>query len=43
MEDAGEVIAEYATNHQQAMDVHDIEDVFYRLAENSMHESCTVM
>ncbi len=38
-----EVIAEYATNHQQAMDEHDMVDDIYRHAENFMHESCTVM
>jgi hypothetical protein len=42
-EDEWEVIAEYATNHQQAMDAHDIVDDFYRHAENFMHESGTEM
>jgi hypothetical protein len=37
------VIAEYATNHQQAMDAHGIVDDIYRHSENFMHESCTVM
>ncbi len=34
-----EVIAEYATNHQQAMDAYDIVGDIYRHAENFMHES----
>ena len=42
-EDEWEVIAEYATNHQHAMDAHDIVDDIYRRAENFMHESGTVM
>jgi hypothetical protein len=42
-EDEWEVIAEYATNHQQAMDAHEIVDDIYRHAEKLMHESCTVM
>jgi hypothetical protein len=42
-ENEWEVIAEYATNHQQAMDAHDIIDDIYRHAENFMHESGTVM
>jgi hypothetical protein len=42
-EDEWEVIAEYASNHPQAMDAHDIVDDIYRHAENSMHESGTVM
>jgi hypothetical protein len=33
------VIAEYATNHQQAMDAHEIVDDIYRHAENFMHAS----
>jgi hypothetical protein len=37
------VIAEYAINHEQAMDAHEIFDDIYRHAENFMHESCTVM
>jgi hypothetical protein len=37
------MIAEYATNHQQAMDEHDIVDDIYRHAENFMHESGTAM
>jgi hypothetical protein len=37
------VIAEYATNRQQAMDAHEIVDDIYRYAENFMHESGTVM
>jgi hypothetical protein len=37
------VIAEYATNHQQALDAHEIVDDIYRHAENFMHESGTVM
>jgi hypothetical protein len=41
--DEWEVIAEYATNHQQAMDAHDIVDDIYRHAEYLMHESCMVM
>jgi hypothetical protein len=42
-EDEWEVIAEYTTNHQQAMDAHDIVYDIYRYAENFMHESGTVM
>ncbi len=42
-EDEWEVIAEYAINHQQAMDAHDIFDDIYRHAEIFMHESGTVM
>jgi hypothetical protein len=43
-DDEWELIAEYATNHQQAMDVHEIIDCIYRHAENFMHgsESVTV-
>ncbi len=37
------VIAEYATNHEQAMDAHEIVDDSYRHAENFMHEIGTVM
>jgi hypothetical protein len=37
------VIAEYATNHEQAMDVHEIVDDIYTHAENFMHASGTVM
>jgi hypothetical protein len=37
------VIAEYATNHEQAMDAHQIVDDIYRHAEIFMHESGTVM
>jgi hypothetical protein len=33
------VIAGYATNHQQAMDAHEIVDYIYRHAEKFMHES----
>ena len=29
-EDEWELIAEYATNHQRAIDAHEIEDVIYR-------------
>ena len=42
-EDEWEVIAEYANNHQQAMDAHDIVDGIYRHAEKFMHKSCTIM
>jgi hypothetical protein len=42
-EDEWEVIAEYATNHQQAIVVHEIVDDIYRHAENFMHESYMVM
>ncbi len=42
-EDEWEIIAEYATNHQQAMDAYDIVDDIYRHAENFMHESGTIM
>ncbi len=38
-----EVIAEYDTNHQQAMDAHDIVDDTYRHAENLMHESGAII
>jgi hypothetical protein len=38
-EDEWEVIAEYATNHQQAMDVYDIVDDIYRHSKNFMQES----
>jgi hypothetical protein len=37
------VIAEYATNHEQAMNAHEIVDDIYRHAEIFMHESGTVM
>jgi hypothetical protein len=37
------VIAEYASNHQQAMGVHEIVDGIYSHAENFMHGSGTVM
>jgi hypothetical protein len=43
VEDEWERIAEYATNHQQAMDEHEIVDDIYRHAENFMHESGMVM
>jgi hypothetical protein len=36
-------MAKYATNHQQAMDAHDIVDDIYRHAKNFMHESRTEM
>ena len=42
-EDEWEVIAEYATNHQQAMDAHEIVDDIYRHAEKFMHASGKVM
>ncbi len=42
-EDEWEVIAEYATNHQQAMDAHDIVDDIYRHAEKLMYESGMVV
>ncbi len=44
-DDEWNVIAdsEYATNHEQAMDAHEIVDEIYRHAENFMHESGTVM
>ncbi len=42
-DDEWKVIAEYATNHQQAMDAHEIVDDIYRHAEIFMHESGTVM
>ncbi len=42
-DDEWEVIAEYATNHQRAMDVHDIVDDIYRHAKSFTHESGTVM
>jgi hypothetical protein len=42
VEDEWEVIAEYATKHQQAMDAHDIVDDIYIHAEKFMYES-TVM
>ena len=42
-EDAWEVISEYATNHRQAMDAHEIVDDIYKDAENFMHESGMVM
>ncbi len=42
-DDEWEMIAEYTTNHQQAMDEHDIVDGIYRHAENLMHESGTAM
>jgi hypothetical protein len=38
-----ELIAEYATNHQQAIDAHEIVEHIYRHAENFMHESGTAM
>jgi hypothetical protein len=41
--DEWEVVAEYATNHQQAMEAHEIVDDLYRHAENFMHESGTAM
>jgi hypothetical protein len=41
-DDEWKVIAEYATNHQQAMDAHEIVDDIYIHAENFMHESGTV-
>jgi hypothetical protein len=37
------VIAEYATNNEQAMDAYEIVDDIYRHAENFMHGSGTVM
>jgi hypothetical protein len=37
-EDEWKKIAEYASNHQQAMDAHDIVYDIYRHAENLMHE-----
>ncbi len=43
MMDEREVIAEYATNHQQAIDAHEIVDDIYRHAENFMHARGTVM
>ncbi len=42
-DDEWKVIAEYATNHQQAMDAHEIVDDIYRHAENFIHESGRVM
>jgi hypothetical protein len=42
-EDEWEVIAGYATNHQQAMDTHEIVGDIYRHAEYFMHASGTVM
>jgi hypothetical protein len=42
-EDEWEVIAEYATNHQQAMDAHENVDDIYRHTEKIMHGSGTVM
>ncbi len=41
-DDEWKVIAEYATNYQQAMDAHEIVDDIYRHAKNFMHESGTV-
>ncbi len=38
-----EVIAQYATNHEQAMDAHEIVDAIYKHAEHFMHQSGTVM
>ncbi len=37
------IIAEYATNHQQGMNAHDIVDDMYRHTENFMHEGDTVL
>jgi hypothetical protein len=42
-EDEWEVIAEYATNHQQAMDANDIVDDIYKHTENLMHMSGMVI
>ncbi len=42
-EDEWEVIAEYATNHQQTMVAHEIVDESYRHAEKFMHASGMVM
>jgi hypothetical protein len=42
-EDEWEVVAEYATHHQQAMDAHEIVDDIYRHAKKYMHESGMVM
>jgi hypothetical protein len=41
--DEWEVIAEYATNNQLAMDTHDIAVDIYRHTENFMHKSGTIM
>ncbi len=42
-EDEWKLIAEYATNHQQAMDTHDTVDDICRHAKKIMDESCMVM
>jgi hypothetical protein len=42
-EDEWELIAEYATNHQQAMDAHGIVDDIYRHDKTKSNKSCRAM